>query len=74
MATTERANYAFIVKEHGDGTPWIVCELRRGTGLNILNHGLLGFELPPGTDLQKAHSIARFLNDNLGDLSHTRLP
>jgi hypothetical protein len=74
MATTERADYAFIVKEHGDGTPWIMCELRGGMGLSILNNALLGFELPPGTDIKKAQTIARFLNDNLRDISHTTLP
>jgi hypothetical protein len=72
QAETSRGEYRFIVKEYGDGTPWIMLELYREPGLPILEDGFLGFDLPPGTDIRRAREIADFLEENLTTLSHTR--
>jgi len=65
MPKTEEAEYAYIVKESPNGPPWIMLELRRGAPLSILEHGFLGFRLSPGTTLEEAHEIARFMEDKL---------
>lgn len=70
MAKTERAKYVFIVKEFSDGTPWIVLEPLRKS-ISLPGDGFLGFDLPKGTDINKAKDIAKYLSENLSDLSLT---
>lgn len=70
MSTTERAAYVFRVSEHADGTPWISLEPRNG-GLSILKGGMVGFDLPEGTDMKQADEIADYLQQNLRELGYT---
>jgi hypothetical protein len=68
-ARTIRGDYLFKVSEYGDGTPWISLEARRGD--HELARVLIGFDLVPGADIRKAEVVARYLNDNLGNLAVT---
>lgn len=70
-AKTETADFVFAVKEHGDGTPWIMLEARR-EGLSAIKNGFLGLRLLPGTDIVRAQEIAEFLNDNIESVSCTQ--
>lgn len=72
-AKTERADYLFAVKEYGDGTPWIMLELRQAPDLPCVGDGFLGFDLKEGTDIRRASEIARFLNQTIASVSHTDL-
>jgi hypothetical protein len=62
---TDRADYRFTVKEYGDGTPWIMFELRRAPDLPVLGDGFLGLDLRPGTSFEEAKRVASFLNDHV---------
>jgi hypothetical protein len=68
--TTEKAEYVFVIKESGTGTPWIMCESYHGE-LSILEKGYLSLRLNPGTSYEQAQEIARFLNDKIACLSFT---
>ncbi len=70
MTKTERGKYTFTVKETAGGRPWICLE-PSGGGVNFPGDGSLGFDLPGGTDIEKAKEIARYLNNNLRELSFT---
>ena len=70
MTNTVRAKYVFTIKEFAEGTPWIMAEPLNG-GINLPNDGFLGFDLPKGTSMAKAKEIAKFLNDNLEQISLT---
>ena len=61
---TEQAQYLFKVKEHVDGTPWIVAEPLREE-MPMLKNAYLGFHLPHGMKLEEAEKLAEFLNNNL---------
>ena len=70
MSQTDRASYVFTVKEYADGTPWIMLETLRDD-LELLKDGFLGFDLPKGTSFDKAKEIAKYMRDNLGDMTYT---
>jgi hypothetical protein len=72
-ARTSRGDYAFVVKEYGDGTPWIMLELRQEPGLSIILSGFLGFDLAPGTTLERAKEIAALLNREIPSVSYTHM-
>jgi hypothetical protein len=69
-SATDRGDFLFVVKEFGDGTPWIVAEPRRKT-IPVFNDAIWGFDLPEGTTLEKAHEIADYMNHNLKSLAVT---
>jgi hypothetical protein len=73
MATTERGEYVFRCKEYPDNTPWIILELMRGPGLDILSGGLLGFDLAEGTTLDEAQELVKILNERVTTTAYTRL-
>lgn len=73
MARTERARYTFVVKEFGDGTPWITMESAEEAHLGVLQRGVFGFHLRPDVDVQQAEQIVRDLNDKIELLSFTDL-
>ena len=41
--------------------------------LIVLANGFLGFDLPPGTTIEKAKKIAGFLEENIANVSYTKL-
>jgi hypothetical protein len=71
-ARTERAAYLFKVSESSDRSCWISTEPLRGN-MPVLEHALLGFDLPTGTSVRQAEAIADFLNDNLVEINVTLL-
>lgn len=70
MAKTERAKYVFTVKEFSNGTPFIALE-PLNKSITLPEEGFLGFDLPEGTDINKAKDIAKYLNKNLSNLTLT---
>lgn len=71
-SNTEWGDYLFTVKEFGDGTPWLMAELREGNDLSILENGFLGFTLRSGTTYEEAQGLARHLHKVLDKISYTR--
>jgi hypothetical protein len=72
MAHTERAQFRFVVKESGDGEPFIVAEPLSGT-LSILEQPskLLAFDLPKGISLDEAQAFAQLLDNNVRAIAVT---
>jgi hypothetical protein len=70
MPDAERQPYSFEVREHGDGTPWILL-VPRNDPLKILGRGLLGFQLPKGTTSARAEEIAEYLRRIISGVSYT---
>ena len=68
---THRAEYLFRVREYGDGTPWIYCELVRKPDLPCVGDAFLGFDLTPGTTFEQATAVAEFLNKHVQHVTHT---
>ena len=52
---TKRGEFNFVVKERPDGTVWIAAE---PSGGEEVFKGLMGFDLPFGTTLERAKEIA----------------
>lgn len=73
MARTERGKYTFVVREFGNGTPWITVEATDESKLSVLESGLLGLHLKPDTDRAEAEKIAGYLNDHVEVISYTDL-
>ncbi len=69
-ASTDTAEYAFTVKEGGSGEPFIACEPRGGT-LSILGKDAFLSLGVNTTSIEKAREIAKYLNDNISDISVT---
>lgn len=67
---TKRARPHFRVVESADGTPWIAMEKFDGDELNLFAK-FVGFDLPPGTDIDKAEEIRRYLATHLVKVSET---
>ncbi len=70
QSKTEHARYVFVVKEFGDGVPWIMLE-RSGKGLEILGNGFIGLELTEGTSLQEAETLAATLRRRVSVVAYT---
>lgn len=76
MADTEHAEYTFTVKEGpamagGEAPTYLMCEPRTQE-LSIVGSGnFLTIELMPGTTIERAQEIARFLNANVRGLAVT---
>lgn len=67
---TVRAKPIFTVKEYAEGQPWICIEYwNNEPGMPM---DLFGFDLAPGTSIQKAKEVAKFMNDNLEQFSFTK--
>jgi hypothetical protein len=67
---TERARYAFVVKEFERGTPWLALEAIDKV-LPVLSKGFIGFDLRPGTTVNEAKRFADLLNDTITTTSYT---
>lgn len=70
MTTTQRSKYKFTVKEYSDGTPWIAMEPLE-KAIEFQNEGLLGLDLQKGMNVERAREIAKYLNENISELSLT---
>jgi hypothetical protein len=70
--TTERALYLFKVKQYGDGSHFIMLEPWDHM-LSVFTDGFLGFDLPKGTTLEEAETVARDLQDRIKFVTYTHL-
>ena len=70
MAKTEIAEYTFAVKE-GKFDPVIMCKPYSGQSSFLGSEGFLTIQLFPGTSVDRAEDIARFLRDNVSGIGVT---
>jgi len=63
----------FVMKAYHDGKPWIVLE-PLAENLTILDKGILGFDLAPGTTGEEAEELARLLNERVTTIGYTIIP
>jgi hypothetical protein len=69
---TEYVDVVFAVKEHPDGTPWIMPE-PRGRTLSLLKAGdILGLTFREGISLKEAQSLAQEMQAKLRGLSYMK--
>jgi hypothetical protein len=71
QAKTDHTRCTFTIKEHGDGTPWIMIE-QYAPGIPALKNGFIGLTLRPGVTFEQAKEIARELNENFEGISYTQ--
>jgi hypothetical protein len=64
-ARTEREECTFVVKESGDGIPYVVAEPTMPSGR------LIGFDLTLGATLDDADKVAKFMRAHIRGLSIT---
>lgn len=78
MAKTEHTDYKFTVKEGDagkDGSPaplFLMCEPSTPE-LSIVGNGFLTIRLKPGTTIDEAQGISRYLRDHVQGISYTKL-
>ena len=70
MAKTEIAEYTFTVKE-GKFDPVIMCKPYSGQSSFLGSKGFLTIQIFPGTSVDRAQDIARFLRDNVSGIGVT---
>ena len=70
MAKTEIAEYTFTVKE-GKFDPVIMCKPYSGQSSFLGSVGFLTIQIFPGTSVDRAQDIARFLRDNVSGIGVT---
>ncbi len=70
MAKTEIAEYTFTVKE-GEFDPFIMCEPYSGQSSFLGSEGFLTIQLFPGTAVDRAQDIARYLRHNVSGIGVT---
>ena len=64
MAKTEIAEYIFTVKK-GEFDPFIMCEPYSGQSSFLGSEGFLTIQLFPGTAVDRAQDIAKYLRHNV---------
>jgi len=70
MLKTEIAEYTFTVEE-GEFDPYIMCEPHSGQSSFLGSDGFLTIQLFPGTSVEQAQEIARYLRDNVSGIGVT---
>lgn len=72
---TTRAQFRFVVKAYANGTHWIAFEpldgQLQGEGLPT---GIFGFDLPEGVLAERAEETAKYLDENISQLTFTAMP
>ena len=69
---TSRAVPHFRAAENADGTLWIVMEPYSGDNLQVFRESVtIGFDLAPGTTLEEAQTIAKFMGEKLTGIAET---
>jgi hypothetical protein len=61
---TQRASCEFNVSTYLSGQPFVVAARSKGD-LPILERALLSFDVPPGTTVDEAREIARYLTEHV---------
>jgi hypothetical protein len=67
-----RGRYLFKVSEYSDGSKWISLEPRYPPPPELTDF-VFGFDLAPRIDMVRARAVAKFMNDNLNEMSLTTL-
>jgi hypothetical protein len=67
---TERGQYRFTVKEGTTDTPFLAAE-PAGEILESLKGGQIALVLQPGTTLEGAEGIAKYLNEHIAAITVT---
>jgi len=70
MLKTEIAEYTFTAEE-GELDPYIMCEPQSGQSSFLGSDGFLTIQLFPGTSVEQAQDIARYLRDNVSGIGVT---
>jgi hypothetical protein len=72
-ASTDHTDATFTLKEHGDGTPWVMIEPYQ-PGLSVLSRSdsFLGLEFRDGVTFAEAQALAGEIRRMLRGISHTR--
>jgi hypothetical protein len=73
MATTERSDVVFEIKEFGDGTPWLMANFD-APGLScIKGSDFLGLEFRDGVTFQQASEFRSLLHKMVKGVSFTKV-
>jgi len=72
-AHTDHADVAFVLKEHGDGTPWVLVE-PRGPTLPVLERGdgFLGLTFRDDVSFEEAQRFVQEMRKKLRGVSYTK--
>ena len=71
QAKTDHTRCTFTLKEHADGTPWVMVE-PYAPGIPALENGFIGLTLRPGVSFEQAKEIVRKLSENFEGVSYTQ--
>jgi hypothetical protein len=63
MGKVERTECTFVVKEWGDGIPYVLAEPTTASGQ------MIGFDPTPGATLDDAHQVVKFMRVHIRSLS-----
>lgn len=69
-ARSEHGEFKFTVKEFADGTPYLAAEPMR-SAMTLFDEAQMFFQLRPGTDIEEAHRIAKYLNQHISTVGIT---
>jgi hypothetical protein len=70
MAPTKFAEYRFVVKDHDQGGFFLVLE-NAGSTLDVLEQGLLSFDLREGLSVREAEEFANLINEHIIRVAYT---
>ncbi len=70
MLKTEIAEYTFTAEE-GEFDPYIMCEPHSGQSSFLGSEGFLTIQLFPGTSVEQAQDIAKYLRDKVSGIGVT---
>jgi hypothetical protein len=73
MATTERSDVVFELKEFGDGTPWLMVNFDRPGLSCIKGNDFLGLEFRDGVTFGQASECRSLLHKKVKGMSFTKL-
>jgi hypothetical protein len=73
MATTERSDVVFELKEFGDGTPWLMVNFDSPGFSCIKGNDFLGVEFRDGVTFEQANEFRAQLHKMVKGMSFTKL-
>ncbi len=69
-ARSEHGEFKFTVKEFADGTPYLAAEPLQSK-MTLLDEAQMFLQLQPGTDIEEAHKMAKYLNQHISTVGIT---
>ncbi len=73
MATTERSDVVFELKEFGDGTPWLMANFHKPGLSCVKGNDFLGLEFRDGVTFEQAKEFRSTLHKIVKGMSLTKL-